>query len=140
MVGVKEEQKKLLPKNIIPIGSTENMYELAELYSVAMVCLNASTEETFGMVTVESMACGTPVIVSNTTACPEVVNGKTGIVVDMKKIENIIEAGCNIIKKNGKDYYKSDCIKNVKNNFTIETMCKQYYKLYDDIIRKEKGE
>ena len=104
-----------------------------------MVCLNASTEETFGMVTVEAMACGTPVIVSNTTACPEVVDKRTGIVVDMNKIEDIISA-IDLIRKKGKDYYKSECIKKVSENFTILTMCKKYYELYNEIIRQEKGE
>ena len=139
MVGINNEQKKILPENIISISKTEDMQELAELYSVSMVCLNASTEETFGMVTVEAMACGTPVIVSNTTACPEVVDKRTGIVVDMNKIEDIISA-IDLIRKKGKDYYKSECIKKVSENFTILTMCKKYYELYNEIIRQEKGE
>jgi glycosyltransferase involved in cell wall biosynthesis len=49
----------------------------------------ARTEEAFGMVMIESMACGTPVIAYNHSALPEVVtDGKTGYIV--QNIEGMI--------------------------------------------------
>lgn len=82
LVGLTEEQSRGLPANIIPIRRTDNVEELVELYSAADVFINPSTLETMGLVTVEAMACGTPVITYNKTAVPEVVGENCGYVVD----------------------------------------------------------
>ena len=51
--------------------------ELVELYSAADVLLSTSRGEGFGLAVPEAMACGTPAIVSDFTAQPEIV-GDTG--------------------------------------------------------------
>lgn len=58
------------------------------LYSSAVAFIFPSLYEGFGMPPLEAMACGTPVIVSNTSSLPEVV-GDAGIFVDPLNIENI---------------------------------------------------
>jgi glycosyltransferase involved in cell wall biosynthesis len=50
---------------------------LAELYTAADVLLAASMGEGFGLPVAEAMACGTPAIVTNFSAQPEIV-GDTG--------------------------------------------------------------
>jgi len=51
--------------------------ELVEFYSAAEVLLSTSRGEGFGLAVPEAMACGTPAIVTNFTAQPEIV-GDTG--------------------------------------------------------------
>ena len=82
LVGVSEEIRKILPKNCIALGVTSSATELAEIYSSVDVFLNPSQEETMGLVTAEALACGTPVVVSNLTAVPEVVSPDCGIIVE----------------------------------------------------------
>ena len=48
-------------------------------------------EETFGLVTAEALACGTPVAVMNSTACPEPLCG-SGDVLQTDKAEDAIAA------------------------------------------------
>ena len=52
-------------------------------------------EEPFGLVMIESMACGTPVIATRTGAVPEVIeHGRSGIIVDdYREMAAALEAG-----------------------------------------------
>ena len=74
MVGCTPNILKQLPDGIIGISRTNNVDELAEIYSAADILFNASYQETFGLVTAEAISCGTPVIVYNSTACSEYKN------------------------------------------------------------------
>ncbi|OHE57175.1 MAG: hypothetical protein A2Z47_00305 [Thermodesulfovibrio sp. RBG_19FT_COMBO_42_12] len=65
--------------------------DLPSVYSLAEVFLFPSIWEGFGLPALEAMACGTPVVTSNTSSLPEVV-GKAGIMVDPKDTTSIAEA------------------------------------------------
>lgn len=73
LVGLSQKQISQLPQGMIGIRRTDNIEQLAHLYSIADIYINTSVEETLGMTTIEAMSCGTPCIVYNTTACPEVI-------------------------------------------------------------------
>lgn len=92
LVGLTEEQMKSMPENIIGIAHTENRAELANLYSAANVFVNLSREETFGLVTAEAMACGTRVIVYDSTACAEIVSAEAGLILDSKNSNSLSDA------------------------------------------------
>ena len=51
-----------LPENVINIGRTNKQCELATYYSMADLTLLTSKRETFSMVCIESLSCGTPVV------------------------------------------------------------------------------
>ena len=127
LVGLSEKQKKELPKNILKIAKTNNIQELAEIYSAADVFFNPSREETMGLTTVEAMACGTPVVVSNCTAVPEVVNSKCGIIlktVTVECIKNAIDKAS--LMENSHIY--NICKYEKKQRYT------EYMKLYGNIV------
>lgn len=81
LVGLSQKQIDSLPDGIMGITRTQNQTELAQIYTAADVFVNPSREETFGLTTLEAMACGTPAIVFKDTACEEVVNQYGGIAV-----------------------------------------------------------
>jgi len=62
--------------------------DLPSLYSGAQAVIVPSLYEGFGLTTLEAMACGTPVIASNTTSFPEVA-GNAALLVDPNKITEI---------------------------------------------------
>jgi len=64
---------------------------LPALYRGAQVLVYPSLYEGFGLPPVEAMACGTPVIASNTTALPEAV-GEAAITFDPLSVEQLIAA------------------------------------------------
>jgi glycosyltransferase involved in cell wall biosynthesis len=61
---------------------------LPELYNQASVCILPSVEDGFGLVTVEAMACGKPVIITENTGMVA-RDGKDGFVIPIRDVEAI---------------------------------------------------
>lgn len=70
-----------LPANIVALGILNDIYKLREQYQNADVLLHLSYQETFGKVIAEALACGTPAIVYDITAMPELIGDGCGKVV-----------------------------------------------------------
>ena len=84
---LKAQHNEHLMENIVLTGYIPNK-ELPDLYRLAEVFLYPSLRESFGIPILEAMACGTPVITSNTSAMPEVA-GEGAILVDPNEPEQI---------------------------------------------------
>ncbi|MCJ7605674.1 MAG: glycosyltransferase [Dehalococcoidales bacterium] len=66
--------------------------ELPDYYSAADVCVLPSYYESFGLVALESLACGTPVVASDVGDLKNIiVPGKTGYVMDDNSPESLAE-------------------------------------------------
>ncbi len=137
LVGLSQEQISQMPQNIIGIERTENQQELADLYKTANVFVNGSTEETFGLVVAEAMACGTPAIVYNSTACPELIKEGTGYVVSPNDV-SAVYSSIQEIKSKGKEYYSQNCVENVQDNYTKEKMVNEYLSLYRKTLKNDR--
>jgi glycosyltransferase involved in cell wall biosynthesis len=122
-----------LQANIINVKSIDKLTELAKYYSLADVFLNLSIEETFGKVTAEALACGTPAIVYDTTGCAELIKENTGFVVPVNNINSLKEKILEI-KEKGKAYYSDSCISHARENFDYKTNAKKYIELYNEMI------
>ena len=133
LVGLSKSQLKELPSNIIGIMHTENQQELKDLYATADVFLNLSVEETFGLPTAEALACGTPAVVYNATACPEVIDRETGIRVNKNDIDGLLDA-IKKIRKNGKEFYSGACRARAVNCFNKNDRFAEYVDLYEKLL------
>jgi glycosyltransferase involved in cell wall biosynthesis len=132
LVGLTEDS---CPPNILAVPRTDSIQELVELYSCADVLLNASKEETLGLVTAEAMACGTPVIAYQSTVCSEAVSKDTGILLNNSRVEDLLIAIENV-RRNGKTKYQKQCVDHIHRNFSKEKMLYHYLKVYDQMIIK----
>jgi glycosyltransferase involved in cell wall biosynthesis len=65
--------------------------DLPGLYAQAELLVLPSFDEGFGLPAIEAMACGTPVIVSDGGALPEVV-GDAGLIFELEKPDNFANA------------------------------------------------
>lgn len=71
--------------------------DLATLYSAATVYVHPSLYEGFGIMILEAMAAGAPVVTSNVSSLPEVV-GEAGLLIDPKSPSEIVSAVERILK------------------------------------------
>ncbi len=114
LVGLNENQKAKLTEKMLGIQRTNNLKELCEIYTAADAFVNPSVEETMGLTTAEALACGTPVIVYNRTAVPEVPDKTCGIVLSENTPTAIAESlsalnfKCEACLRRAKDFDKKE--------------------------------
>jgi len=136
LVGLSISQINKLPPNIIGIQRTESQKELSSLYSSADLFMNLSVEETFGLTTAEALSCGTPALVYDATACPELVDENSGFVVkknDISALINIIDR----VKSNGKLAYTDACRYRATALFNKKDRYLEYFELYKRLLKNK---
>ena len=84
-----------LQKDIIFTGYVTD-HELPLLYNAADLFIYPSLYEGFGLPPLEAMACGCPVVTSNTSSLPEVI-GDAGIMVDPLSVDELANATYSIL-------------------------------------------
>lgn len=132
LIGQKPDVE--LPSNILNIPPTNSTEELANYYSMADVLLNFSIQETFGKVAAEALACGTPLIVNNVTANPE-VPGDCGFIIENNNLNQVVDA-VKTIREKGKGFYQQQCVSRAHKLFDKEKNILQYIELIKKINTK----
>lgn len=133
LVGEKIEGREL-PDKIQIVGKTKSIDELVDYYNIADCFLSLSTEESFGKVVAEALSCGTPVVVYNCTASPELVGKKCGHIVEAHNIRELMFRISEICE-NGKKNYADECRKFACTNFDKARNIEQYLKVFRKIGR-----
>ena len=133
MVGVKDDLKAKLPKEITAIARTNSQEELAEYYSMADVFVNPTYKDSFPTTNLEALACGTPVITYKTGGSPESITPETGIVVEKGDFGQLREA-IETIQKNGKSCYSANCRDRAERLYNKDDCFKDYIDLYENIL------
>jgi len=117
------------------IGSSD---EMANIYALSDIVISSSTDpEAFGRIAVEAQSMGKFVIASNHGGSVEtVIDNETGYLYSPQNHEELADR---IIKSIEQHKYSSSnvseaCIKNVKENYTVESMCKETFEFYKTII------
>ncbi len=125
----------------------------ANMGKAKLMLLPIQWEEAFGLVLIEAMASGTPVIAFARGSIPEIIlDGKTGFIIDsspqdkrgnwlIKKTgtEGMVEAVQKIYSMPEDKYRKmrENCRRHIEKKFTIEKMIDSYEKVYQKIIKKK---
>jgi glycosyltransferase involved in cell wall biosynthesis len=106
------------------LGETSHAKKVALLQNARATLFPIEWEEPFGLVMIESMACGTPVIATRWGAVPEVIeHGRSGIIVDdyRKMAEALADAD---------ELEPSECRRSVEERFSAERMVRDYEAAY----------
>lgn len=110
--------------------------ELARFYRGAIGLVFPSLHETFGMPILEAMACGCPVITSNTTACPEVADD-AALQVDPRSAGEISNAMRRLVEDH--DLRKSLRQKGLDNarQFTWSKSAEKHLEIFNNVLSKK---
>lgn len=132
---LKSASKKI---QVIDLGMVPNEKRMAELYNSCDIFLSPSTEESFGFMAVEAMACGKPVIVFDGTALPCTVNApKVGISVprDANKLRDAIEM---LASNPGERTARGKAGLNfVKDTYSLKSYYSEYISLFKTLSQKK---
>lgn len=132
LVGVSNAVKKTLPHRIISISCTQSQDELAQIYTSADIFVNPTHEEVLGLVNLEALACGTPVITYNAGGSPETIDNSCGSVVPYLDYSALLKEIYRISKDS--PYSSEACVKRAR-KFDKELKYQEYMELYKNAAR-----
>jgi len=124
-------------KKVIALDHIEDRILMSKYLSAMDVFFYPTRGDTFGLISAEAMACGTPVVAYGIDALPEIVSHKeTGYVAKYEDIEDA-KRGIAYILNLSKSEYNLMCTKakkRVENLFSAERMYREYLELYKKVI------
>jgi glycosyltransferase involved in cell wall biosynthesis len=101
------------------------------LGNAAAVLFPIEWPEPFGLVMIESLACGTPVIAFRQGSVPEIIeNGVTGFVV------NDVEAAAECVRRIPR-LSRARCRESFVERFSVRRMCDEYLKIYERVAEEQ---
>lgn len=127
LVGTDADIDLLLPPNIISVHKTKSQQELAGIYSATDVFVNPTRQEVLGLVNLEALACGTPVITFNSGGSPECVDETCGCVVDCNDVDGL-EKQIRYVCENHP--FTHEMCEQRARKFSKEDMLSKYLELY----------
>jgi glycosyltransferase involved in cell wall biosynthesis len=121
-----------LEGNVIFTGQVREQ-DKAPLFSAATVFAFPSLYEGFGIPVLEAMACGTPVVTSNTSALPEVA-GDAGLLVDPYDTDAISQALAELLENQARrDELARRGLERAR-RFTWHQVAEQTVRVYKEIL------
>lgn len=130
-----EMVKKLkIEDDVLFLGKQENV---GELFSICDLKLLLSEKESFGLVLLEAMACGVPVIGTNIGGIPEViVDNETGYLVEVGNTKEVAEKAIALLNDDEKHKrFAQKAVLHVRENFHSENIVNAYEDIYNSLVK-----
>ncbi len=122
-------QPLLCEPDVEYVGELDGCEKAAFLADAAALLFPISWPEPFGLVMVEALACGTPVIGTACGSVPEVItHGVTGFVV---KTEDELVQAC----RRATEISRAGCRAEAERRFSVATMADAYEALYERLLQ-----
>lgn len=132
---IKEQKLDMgIMQHIDFVGYVPNT-DLPYLYGDAGMCLFLSLRESFGLPIVESMACGTPVVVGNSSASPEIA-GSGGVIADLGVIDDIVDKMLEL--ESNADFHDRQVAYGLERAkcFSWENTAREVLDVYNNVLKK----
>lgn len=133
---LKAQSKQLNLRDTHFLGHTPHE-RLRALYSVADVSVVPSRREAFGLVAIEALACGTPVVATNEGGLPDFINNKVGALVPVDNPQKLAEAIVNelTLKEPNKAKKRKYCATYAKENYSQDEKTQKLISFYQDCLK-----
>lgn len=133
---MQELAHKLNLKNIVFLGNQPHNI-LRKIYNIADVSLVPSRNEAFGLVVIEAMACGAPVIGTRQGGIPEIINENVGQVFEPENYHELAKIISLVL--NGKIKFNREEIANYAyQNYSEDELIKPLIEVYKQAIKAKK--
>lgn len=130
----KDKLNRLVKIEAVKYEDMPKIYQKADIF-VSCSKTTKTWEEQYGMVLIEAMACGLPIVAYQSGAIPEVID-KSGLLVEEGNIKGLISAILKIIKdkKLAKKLGKMGR-KRAEKNFDAKKTAEELEKIYKELIK-----
>lgn len=132
LMDLKKESNKLGLKNVRFLGNFDHD-TLRKVYNISDVSVVLSRFEAFGLVAVEALTCGTPVVSSNVGGLPGIINKDVGMVFKVDD-EVMLANFINSILNGDKVYDSCYIAKYAQDNYAQAKVIDNLITIYQDII------
>lgn len=129
---LKRQSEELNLNNIVFIGN-QTQINLNKLYNIADVLAVPSRIEGFGLVAVEALACGTPVVATNCGGMTEFINESVGILVETEDDIGLAKEISRILNKE-KVFNRMNLENYAKNNYSQRLLIDKVIKTYKSCL------
>jgi D-inositol-3-phosphate glycosyltransferase len=125
-----------LENNVVFLGSVDQV-KLRKYYSAAHALVVPSLYESFGLVTVEALACGTPVIVSQVGQMKSIVReGKNGFSFRPDDPVSLWQCLENFIEHRNRPWSRTEIREDVIKRFSWENTAEETYRIFESLIQE----
>ena len=122
-------------QDIVHFHGLKTREEVVEFMQQCDVFVLPSLIETFGIVLIEAMACGKPVVATNTSGPKEIVTEKTGALTPPGDAKALADA-LDVMLDRYQDYDAKSISRHVRENYSYEAVGKRFYELYQELLRQ----
>ncbi|HKL12434.1 MAG TPA: glycosyltransferase family 4 protein [Halanaerobiales bacterium] len=109
---------------------------VAELYSIANITIIPSRVEPFGLVALESLACGTPVIASKAGGLQDFVNNKVGRFFPMNDYHALSKEIIDALKNDEKSKKGEKASEYALSNYSWNRVIDELLEVYNEVIKE----
>ena len=120
-------------KHVYMLGH-QHQDKVADIYNIADVSTVPSRKEPFGLVAIEALACGTPVVVTNGGGLVDFVDDSIGSVIDEESYEQLANAIIFEINNPEKQTKRKNAHEFAINNFSWNRVIDEVIDVYQDSI------
>ena len=129
-------KKKGIDEKVLFVG---NSHEVDKILCFSDLFILPSEHESFGLVALEAMVCGVPVISSNAGGLPEVnIHGESGYLSDVGNVNEMAENALKILENNGTHQLFKRKAKENAQRFETKLIVPLYEEIYKKSLAKTK--